>query len=259
MTGHRLLRGRFARVAVLAPLVALLGLAACGSQGYAPGLGKAATVALVGAAGSASLGSARFTPFYAAHIATYYKGDAVPYRSAQTPVELRQDSCTGKPLAALTEATAAPIANGLPVAVDAKSGVDVAVALSENLYVVVRERANDAMAPELACGHPLSGRRQYFDLYTPGQGSNGYSLGIALTEPIVAARVAVTLASPAATAMTWAVRADSCGGQPLAQGTIAAGATSASGIVFAALNPGHWRLTLATGDGAQRACATVGR
>ena len=173
-------------------------------------------------------------------------------------MELRQESCTGKTLAALTQATAAPIANGLPVAVDAKSGVDVAVTLSENLYVVVRERANDATSPELACGHPLSGRRQYFDLYTPGQGSNGYSLGIALTEPIVASRVAVTLTSPAATAMTWAVRADSCAGQPLAQGSIAAGATSASGIVFAALNPGHWRLTLATSDGAQRACATVG-
>ncbi len=256
MTGHRWLRGRLARVASLAPLVALLGLAACGSHGNAPPLSNSATVALVGASGTGSLGSARFTPFYAAHIASYYKGVAVPYSGAQTPVELRQDSCVGKPLAALTEATAAPIANALPVALDPTSGVDVAVTTSGNLYVVVRATANDATAPELACGHPLSGLKQYFDLYTPGQGSNGYSLGIALMEPIVATRVAVTLASPAATATTWAVRADSCGGEPLAQGTIAAGATSASGVVFSALNPGHWRMSLAT-NGGQSACATV--
>lgn len=257
MTGHRLLRGRLARFATLAPLVALLGLAACGSQGYAPSLGKAATVALVGTAGGVSLGSATFTPMYAAHIAAWYRGTAVPYTGAQTPVELRSGSCAGKPLAALTAATAAPIANALAVAQDAKSGVDVAAPTSENLYVVVRQRADDASAPQLACGHPLSGRRQYFDLYTPGQGSNGYSLGIALTEPIIATRVSVALASPALAATTWAVRAGSCSGAPLAQGQIAAGAKSAGGIAFAALDPGHWRLTLTTSAG-QTLCETVG-
>lgn len=257
MTEHRLLRGRLARVATLAPLIVLLGLAACGSQGYAPSLGKGATVALAGAAGSASLGSATFTPFYAAHIASWYKGKAVPYMGAQMPVELRDGDCTGKPLAALTAATAAPIASGLAVAPDPKSGVDVAVATNENLYVVVRQQANDANAPQLACGHPLSGRRQYFDLYTPGEGSNGYSLGIALTEPILATRVSVTLASPAATATTWTVRAGSCSGAPLAQGEIAAGAKSAGGVVFAPLDSGHWRLTLDSSDG-QTLCETVG-
>lgn len=251
------MRGRLARFATLAPLLALLGLAACGSQGYAPGLGKTATFALAGTAGGASLGSATLTPFYAAHIASWYRGKAVPYVGAQTPIELRDGSCAGKPLAALTDVTAAPIANALAVAPDAKSGVDVAVATSENLYVVVRQRANDASAPQLACGHPLSGRRQYFDLYTPGQGSNGYSLGIALTEPIIATRVHVALASPATAATTWAVRAGSCSSAPLAEGAIAAGAKSADGVAFAALDPGHWRLTLATSAG-QTLCETVG-
>jgi len=257
MTGHRLLRGRLARVVALTPLVALLGLAACGSQGYAPNLGRSATVALVGASGAASLGSATFTPTYATHIVPYYLGKAVPYTGAKTPVELRNGACTGKLLAALTEATAAPIVNGLAVIPDAKGGVDVAVAASENLYIVVRQQADDASAPQLACGHPLTGRRQYFDLYTPGEGSDGYMLGIALTEPILATRVGVTLTNPAATATTWAVRAGSCSSAPLAQGQLAAGAKSASGVVFASLDPGHWRLTLDTSAG-QTLCATVG-
>lgn len=245
-------------MALAAPLLALLALAGCGSHGNAPALGNTATtVELVGAASAKSIGSARLSPTYAAHFATYYQGKQVSYEGATTPVELRQNSCNGKPLAALTAATAAPIAQPLPVALDPTSGVDVAVATSGNLYVVVLQRANDASAPQLACGHPLSGQRQYFDLYTPGQGANGYSLGIALAEPIVATDVAVTLTAPAAAATTWAVREGSCDGQALAQGSIAAGAKQATGIVFASLAPGHWRLTLATGDG-QSVCATVG-
>lgn len=250
-------RRHVARLATLAPLIALLALAACGTQGYAPTLGKPVTIALAGGASASSLGSATLAPFYGAHIATYYKGKAVPFDGAQTPVELRAGSCTGKPVAALTAATDAPIANGPTVAPDAKSGVDVATATSGDLYVVVRQQANDANAPLLACGHPLSERKQFFDLYTPGEGSNGYSLGIALMEPIIATRVNVSLASPALTATTWTVRSGSCSGAPLAQGDIATGARTGSGVVFAALASGHWRLTIATG-GAQTLCAQVG-
>lgn len=257
MRGYRSLR-RVARLASLAPLLALVTLAACGSQGYAPALGKTATIALVGSAGAQSLGSATFTPVYATHIATYYKGQQIPYDGAQMPVELRSGDCVGKPLAALTAATAAPIASALVVAPDAKSGVDVTTNASDNLYVVVRQQANDANAPLLACGHPLSDRRQYFDLYTPGQGSNGYSLGIALMEPIVATRVNVALASPAAATTTWAVRSGSCAGAPLAQGQIAVGAKDASGVIFSALDASHWRLTLSDANGSQTLCKQVG-
>lgn len=256
MIGHRSLRQRVTRLAALAPLLALVVLAACGSQGYAPGLGKTATVALAGPSGAAPLGSASFSPFYAAHIAAYYRGKLVPYEGAQTPVELRAGSCTGKTLAALTSATIAPISGSVAVAPDPKTGVDVATATSGNLYVVVLQKANDANAPQLACGHPLSERRQYFDLYTPGQGSNGYSLGIALMEPIVATRVQVTLASPASTVTTWAVRSGSCSGAPLAQGQIAAGAKSGSGVVFSSFDASHWGLTLSA-NGSQTICEQV--
>ena len=239
-------------------LASLLALAACGTPGNAPPLGKSATVALVGAAGGQSLGSATFTSTYAAHIAASYKGKWIPYSGARTPVELRDGTCAGKRLAALTEATSAPIPDALAVAPDPKSGVDVDVATSVNLFVVVRQQANDAGAPLLACGNPLSGQRQYFNLFTPAEGSNGYSLGLALMEPILATRVHVTLTTPATSATTWAVHAGSCSGAPLAQGQIAAGAKDASGVIFSALDVGHWRLTLADASGAQTICQTVG-
>jgi hypothetical protein len=54
------------------------------------------------------------------------------------------------------------------------------------------------------------------------------------------------------------VRAGSCSGATLAQGQIAAGAKDASGIVFAALDASHWRLTLANASGAQTLCAPMG-
>jgi hypothetical protein len=257
MTRHRSARWG-ARLVTLAPLLALLALAACGSQGYAPALGKSATVALAGASGGQSLGSATFTPFYAAHIATYYKGKQVPYVGAQTPVELRDGDCAGKALAALTQATAAPIASNLVVARDPKDGVDVSTATSANLSVVVRQQANDANAPLLACGNPLSGRKQFFNLYTPGGSSNGFSLGIVLMEPILATHVNVGLASPAAATETWEVRAGSCSGATLAQGQIAAGAKDASGVIFSALDASHWRLTLSNATGSQTLCKQVG-
>jgi hypothetical protein len=122
----------------------------------------------------------------------------------------------------------------------------------------VRQQANDASAPLLACGDPLSGQKQYFNLFTPAEGSNGYSLGMALMEPILATRVSVALASPTASATTWAVRAGSCSIAPLTQGQIAAGANTASGEIFSTLDAAHWRLTLSDGSGAQTLCQPVG-
>lgn len=257
MTGHRSPRWA-ARFALVAPLLALLTLAACGSQGYAPPLGKSATVALASASGGQPLGSATFTPIYGAHIVTYYKGKPVPYASAQTPVELRDGSCTGKTLAALTQATAAPVTSDLVVTPVPNNGVDVSKVTSANLFVVVRQQANDPNAPAIACGNPLSERKQYFNLYPPETGSNGYSLGLVLMEPILATRVNVALSSPAADATTWAVRSGSCSSAPLAQGQIAAGAKAASGVIFSALDASHWRLTLSDASGAQTLCKVVG-
>lgn len=228
---------------LLAPLVTLLALAACGSQGYAPTLGKATTTTLSGA----QPGSLTLTPIYATHVVTYYRGVLVPYANAQTPVELRKGSCTGPILATLTETTAAPAPSGAaPVALDsAKKGVDVAAVVDENVYVVIRARANDPNAAQLACGSPLSSRRQYFDLYTPGQGSNGAQLGLTLIEPIAATHAQTRLTTAAATSLTWAVYAGGCDGQALAQGQIAQGATTGDGVIFQSAPASGWSVSLA--------------
>jgi hypothetical protein len=68
----------------------------------------------------------------------------------------------------------------------------------------------------------------------------------------------VALASPTASATTWAVRAGSCSAAPLTQGQIAAGANAASGEIFSTLDAAHWRLTLADTGGAQTLCQPVG-
>lgn len=245
-------RHRLSRLAVCALLAPLLALAACGSQGYAPKLGNVATMTLK-SAGGPRLGVVTFTPFYATHIATYYRSVAVPYQGARLPLELRSGSCVGAPLAQLTDGAATPITNGPAVAVDARGGVDVATQMRDSLYVVVRDHANDANAPELACGHPLSGRRQYFDLYSPGQGSNGYELGISLMEPMVATRVNVALDTPASQETPWAVYTTGCAGQALAQGQIGAGAQGTTAVIFAPINASHWSLMVG-----QSGCANVG-
>ncbi len=237
MTRHSL-----GRIWLLAPLVTVLLLAACGSQGAAPSLGKATTTAISGA----QRGSLTLTPFYGAHVVTYYRGVLIPYVGAQTPVELRKGSCGGQVLATLTEATAAPPPSSAATVIPdtAKKGVDVATVVDENVYVVIRARANDPNAAQLACGAPLSSRRQYFDLYTPGQGSNGPQLGLALIEPITVTRAQTHLTAPATAPLTWAVYAGGCDGQALAQGQIAKGATTGDGVIFQSAPVSGWSVSL---------------
>jgi hypothetical protein len=237
-----MIRHSLRRVGLLAPLVALLALVACGSRGYAPSLGKATTTTLSGV----QPGSLTLTPIYATHVVTYYLGKLIPYKGAQTPVELRKGSCAGPVLATLTETTAASAPSGAATeAPDAANGADVAAVVDESVYVVIRARANDPNAAQLACGAPLSSRRQYFDLFTPGQGSNGAQLGIALIEPIVATRAETRLASPATAPLTWAIFAGGCDGHALAQGQIAQGATTGDGVIFQPSPASGWSIALA--------------
>jgi hypothetical protein len=242
-----MIRHSFRRWALAAPLVAALALAACGSQGYAPALGKTTTTPLSGA----QPGALTLTPIYATHVVTYYQGKLVPYAGAQTPVELRKGSCTGPVIATLTEATAAPApAGAATVAPDAAKGVDVAAVVDQNVYVVIRARANNPNAAQLACGSPLSSRRQYFDLYTPGQGSNGPQLGLTLIEPVVATRAETRLTAPASTPLTWAIYADGCDGTVLTQGQISQGATTSDGVIFQAAPASGWSVAIAPTDAA---------
>lgn len=234
------------RASPLAPLLlmAALALAACGTQGYAPTLGKAATTPLSGDHPA----TLTLTPIYATHVVVYYLGKLVPYAGATTPVELRKGSCGGQTLATLTAATAmtAPAGAAAVAPNTAAKGVDAALTVDENVSVVILSHANDAQASILACGAPLSGRRQYFDLFTPGQGSNGTQLGLALIEPEVATRAQTRLSEPATAALTWAIYAHGCAGAPLASGQIAQGATGGAGVIFQAAPASGWGATLTT-------------
>lgn len=229
---------------------AALLLAGCGSQGYAAPLPKTSTVSLQGQLA----GSATLTPEYATHVEVFYPSStAIPYTNASTPVELRQTNCSGKYLTTLgdtaptTDAAGnAALSHPLHVARDAAGGWDVSLPQSDQVYVAVLAQQHAASNDLVACGHPLSQRRQYFDLYPPSIGSNGSGLGIVKMEPIQGTHIAVSLAAPAQSATTWAVREGSCAGSDVASGTVPAGARTADGYVFTAPQS-SWYVTLQGG------------
>ncbi|MEO7000331.1 MAG: hypothetical protein ABI068_00810 [Ktedonobacterales bacterium] len=240
-------------------LVAML--AGCGTQGYAAALGKTVHAAFTNAQSKQQLGSVTLTPFYALHAVTYYQGIIVPYTNTHTPVELRRGACNGPIITSLTQATSQPLptsAQGIAIQPDAAAhGVNVALEASTDLWVTVRAQPNNPNAAILACGNPLTGRQQYFDLYPPSVGDNGTALGMALLTPLTATRVQVKLAQPASAATHWAVRSGSCAGAILDSGQIAAGATTGGDVIFRTLDTSHWRVTL-TPEGQNAVCATLG-
>lgn len=254
---NKLKHGRSA-VAALGTLAlgAAVLLAGCGSQGYAAPLEKTSTVAWQGVVA----GSATLTPEYATHVEVFFPSStAIPYANASTPAELRLTNCTGKFLTTLGDTTPttdaagnAQLAHPLHVAQDAAGGWDVSVPQSDKLYVAVLAHQNASSTNLVGCGHPLSARRQYFDLYPPSIGSNGSGLGIVKMEPISGTRIAVSLNAPHSSRTTWALREGSCSGRELASGTLAAGATTGDGYVFSA-PASSWYMTV-QGRSGKSAC-----
>lgn len=231
------------RIAVIAMLT--LGLAliatACGTKGYAPPLGATTHAILTDTKTSQSLGDATFTPLYAMHTTIYYKGVVVPTTGAQTPAQLRKGSCFGEVVAPLTDGT--PEANTIPATTQpvASGGVYVALQPSADWYITILERPNDATAPVVACGHPLSERRQFFDLYPPAVGNGGTALGAALVEPITATRVHFALQSGASPVAQWVIHAGSCAGP-----AVDAHTSGADSIVFSVVGSNTWLTTQLT-------------
>ncbi len=246
-------------IAMLALLLGL-GMGACGSQGYAPPLGRPAVATLTGSTASgAATYMARITPVNAVRVVVSYRGKPIPVVGAQTPAQMRRGSCFGAYVAPLTDGNPtrpaeAPGVHDATVASapDPAGGMDVLVAPDASLFVDVMARPNDPTAPVLACGQPLSGRRQYFDLYPPT--NNSVATGNALFDPVSAVQVAISPDSNAASAPTpvsWTIHSGSCDGVPVGGATIAAGTKAPyGGTVYAALAPGQWWVALALGDGA---------
>lgn len=255
------MRSRWCSVLALLVLT-LIAFAGCGTHGYAAPLAKPISITLPASGASQSLGGATFTPIHATRFVAYYKGHQVPNTGAATPVVIRQGGCAGPTIAAVTDGASAILnataASALPQAQpDPAGGVDLAVDPSANLYVVVVAHPNDASASIVACGNPLSGRQQYFDLYEATRGSAGIALGTALMSPIVATRLDIALAQPAASVYQFAVHQGSCDGASLLAGTIDTGATRAQSVVFQTLDTHSWWLSLEPASG-QPLCARLG-
>lgn len=263
-------------LSVLGCMLALI-VAGCGSRGYAPALGASARATLTETTSHQAVANVALVPFDAMRIAAYYRGVALPLTGAQTPAIVRSGGCLGPVVAALTDgvpsglATQAAAATTATVAAqsapalaatlpDPSGGLDIALAPSADWYVAVLERANDPSARVVACGHPLTGRRQYFDLYPPNVGSSGVARGTALLDPIVATRVTFTPSSAhsIAGATRWEVRNGGCAGTVLASAPLASTPTAAltSLVVFHPLDSAHWWVTLTLAHGAN-ACGQV--
>lgn len=227
--------------------LAMLALAACGTRGNPPALGKPVQVTLSASGAAATLGQATLTPAYGAHVVVYMHGALVPYDSPATPAQLREGSCYGKAVAPLT--SNAPTGGSGVAQAATDKGANVALPVDANWYVVVLESAAPNAAVT-ACGHPLNKMRQYFDLYEPDKVDQGVGLGIALYEGIVITQVHVALAAPSSKQPAqWSIHSGGCQGSTLASGAIASGATSGSGVAFAPLDAKTWWLAVAT-DGA---------
>jgi hypothetical protein len=199
------------------------------------------------------------TPFDALHVIVYYRGEKLPTVGSSTSAQLRENTCIG-PLVA-------PIAGGdqhaagtgtAEYAPDPAGGMDVSVAPSANLYVVVLRTASDPSEASsiLACGAPLSGRSQYFDLYPPETGNAGIGLGTALMSPIVATRLDFTLSGAGARPSAWATHTGSCSGAVLASGQIEANSAKPAGVIYQAPGAHLWWMTLTLIDG-QTLCGEV--
>jgi hypothetical protein len=252
------------RTPALALLALLLFITACGSEGNAPPLGKSGHAILSSPGSDIALASVGLAPLGALHVTAYYRGKLIPTTGAETPAELRENGCLGPVVAPISDgnpmlgagtpgATAtppvgarAPLANYAP---DPAGGMDVAVAPGANLYVVVYSARNDPAAHILACGDPLSGRNQYFDLYPPQVLGGGVALGTALMTPIDATRLSFTAGNTTLRPKTWSVRTGSCTGAVLASGPIDSSTSPMSGVIYRALGRNKWWVGLSGANG----------
>jgi hypothetical protein len=247
-----LLSSRWSPLAVAGLVVlTLVGLSGCGTQGYAPSLRGPEHATLSSTSERRSQASVLLTPFDALHVIVYYRGDKLPTSGSPTPAQLRENSCVG-PLVAPIAGGDSQSAGTADYAADPAGGMDVSVEPSANLYVVVLSTTSDPTAASaiLACGAPLSGRSQYFDLYPPQTGNAGIGLGTALMSPIVATRLDFTVSSGAgAPSLAWEAHTGSCTGAVLASGQIKANAARPSGVIYQSLGAHPWWITLALVDG----------
>ena len=259
------MRSRFlaSRTSSLALPLALcvLFIAACGTHGAPPVLGKPVQLTLAPLGDVQLSGTIGFTPIAAMRIAVYYHGALVPTSGAKTPAQLRIGGCFKPTTALLTDGNPAtvPLPGPTPTATpaapfgvhpDPAGGSDIPLASGADRYVTITARPNDPAAPVIDCGQPLDNNQQYFDLYPPDQGSNSIATGSALVVPISATRITFALKDGNASIhpTAWALHSGSCTGKVLNGDTIGADG-SATEIVYAALNTATWQIVVTHSNG----------
>ena len=251
--------------ASLALLLVMALLSGCGTHGNAPALGKPGQASLSPSGSSESQVTVVLTPFHALHVTVYFRGKQVPTTGAQTPAQIREKDCVGPLLAPITDGNPSTSASTpgtssqaslVDYAPDPAGGMDVAAAPSANLFVIVLNHRDDPAAAILACGDPLSGQNQFFNLNPPTVGSAGVALGTALMSPIVAVRLTFTVHDGAFHPVAWAVRQNNCTGALVAGGPLDAKTTSPEGVVYRAQDSNRWWVVLTGGNG-QVLCGQV--
>ncbi len=255
-----------ALLASLAFLLLLAGLAGCGTHGNAPTLGKPGHASLTLSSSQQSQATVVLTPFHALHVTVYFRGKQVPTTGAQTPAQIRENGCVGPLLAPITDGnpskgattsgTSSHPSSLVDYAPDPTGGMDVAAAPSANLFVIVLNHRDDPSADILACGDPLSGQNQYFNLNPPQVGNAGVALGTALMSPIVAVRLTFTVHDDAFQPVVWAVHENSCTGALVAGGPLGAKTTPLGGVIYREQDSTRWWVVLTAGNG-QVVCGQV--
>jgi hypothetical protein len=253
----------FASATALIFLALALCLGACGTQGKPPPLGKQVRATLTPVSGaSAGLTSASvlLTPVDALHVTVYYRGKKLPTVGANTPAQLRKNSCLGALVAPITvasteggETPGSAVPSGSPAlasfAPSPSGGMDVLVPSSGNLFVVVLNQPGNTTANYLVCGAPLSGQNQYFDLYPPETGSSGIALGTALMTPIIATVLTFSITHGSFTPVGWSIRTGSCTGAIVGSGEFAGGVAKPTGVTYESVGAHAWWITLTESGG----------
>src|SRR5579871_229659 len=210
---------KHARLLALPLTLTLLIIAACGTHGAPPTLGKTVTLTLSPTGDLMLEGTVKFAPLAAIRLEVYYQGVLIPTTGAKTPAQLRIGGCY-KPITApltdgnvpeTTTGSATPTAaNWPPLHPDPAGGVDVPVASGADRYVSITARPNDPTAPVVDCGQPLDNHEQYFDLYPPTTGTNSIATGSALVVPLSATRITFAIKDDGANVhpTTWAIHTD---------------------------------------------------
>ena len=243
------------RLLALTLALSLLVIAACGTHGAPPTLGKAVSLTLAPTGDLQLAGTATFAPLAAMRLEVYYQGKQIPVTGATTPAQLRIGGCYKPITAPLTDGNVPEVTipgvstptatNWPPLHPDPAGGVDVPIASGADRFVSITARPNDPTAPIKDCGQPLDNKEQYFDLYPPETGTNSIATGSALVVPLSATRItlAVKDGNNKVHPTEWAIRGGTCTGKVLESGTIASDGT-ATQIVYAALDTSTWLLVV---------------